>query len=47
MAVEGVTQEAGVGTRTTFEIGTGKWKNTSILKDEVKLSTNLFLFREE
>jgi len=33
--------------RTTFEIGTGKWKNTSILKDKVKLSTNLFLFREE
>ena len=32
--------------RTTFEIGIGKWKNTSILKDEVKLSTNLFLFRE-
>ena len=33
--------------RTAFEIGTGKWKNTSILKDKVKLSTNLFLFREE
>ena len=32
--------------RTAFEIGIGKWKNTSILKDEVKLSTNLFLFRE-
>ena len=33
--------------RTAFEIGTGKWKNTSILKDKVKLSTNLFLFKEE
>ena len=33
--------------RTAFEIGTGKWKNTSILKDKVKLRTNLFLFREE
>ena len=33
--------------RTAFEIGTGNWKNTSILKDKVKLITNLFLFREE
>ena len=33
--------------RTSFEIGIGNWKNTSILKDKVKLSTNLFLFREE
>ena len=32
--------------RTTFEIGIGKWKNTSILKDKVKLKINLFLFRE-
>ena len=32
--------------RTAFEIGTGNWKNTTILKDKVKLSTNLFLFRE-
>ena len=32
--------------RTNFEIGTGKWSNTSILKDKVKLKTNLFLFRE-
>ncbi len=32
--------------RTNFEIGIGKWKNTSILKDKVKLKTNLFLFRE-
>ena len=33
--------------RTYFEIGIGNWKNTSILKDKVKLHTNLFLFREE
>ena len=32
--------------RTAFEIGVGNWKNTTILKDKVKLSTNLFLFRE-
>ncbi len=32
--------------RTKFGIGIGKWKNTSILKDKVKLKTNLFLFRE-
>ena len=32
--------------RTVFEIGIGNWKNTSILRDKVKLTTNLFLFRE-
>ena len=32
--------------RTKFGIGTGKWQNTSILKDKVKIKTNLFLFRE-
>ena len=32
--------------RTAFEIGIGNWKNTAFLKDNVKLSTNLFLFRE-
>ena len=32
--------------RTAFEIGIGNWKNTTILKVKVKLSTNLFLFRE-
>ena len=32
--------------RTNFEIGLGVWSNTSILKDEVILKTNLFLFRE-
>ena len=33
--------------RTAFEIGIGNWNNTSILKDKVKIKTNLFLFREE
>ncbi|MDC6447966.1 YceI family protein [Alphaproteobacteria bacterium] len=32
--------------RTNFEIGTGQWSNTLILKDKVRLKTNLFLFRE-
>jgi len=32
--------------RTNFKIGVGKWQNTSILKDKVKITTNLFLFRE-
>ena len=32
--------------RTKFNIGINKWKNTNILKDKVKLKTNLFLFRE-
>ena len=32
--------------RTDFGIGIGNWKNTSILKDSVKLSTNLFLLKE-
>lgn len=32
--------------RTDFEIGIGGWKNTSILKDKVKIKTNLFLFKE-
>jgi len=32
--------------RTAFEIGIGNWKNTSILRDKVKLTINLFLFRE-
>ena len=32
--------------RTKFDIGIGKWQNTSILKDKVKLKTNFFLFRE-
>ncbi len=32
--------------RTKYNIGTGKWSNTTILKDKVKLKTNLFLLRE-
>ena len=32
--------------RTAFQIGTGKWKNTSILKDKASIDVNLFLFRE-
>ncbi len=32
--------------RTDFKIGIGNWKNTSILKDKVKIKTNLFLFKE-
>jgi len=32
--------------RTNFEVGTGRWQNTTILKDKVKLKTNFFLFRE-
>ena len=32
--------------RTNFKIGTGQWENTSILKDNVKLKTNFFLFKE-
>ena len=32
--------------RNEFEIGTGNWKNTSILKDEIKIKANIFLFKE-
>ena len=32
--------------RTNFDIGIGQWSNTSILKDKIKIKTNLFLFRE-
>ena len=32
--------------RTNFQIGIGQWSNTSILKDKIKIKTNLFLFRE-
>ena len=35
-----------VFSRTKFEIGIGQWSNTSILKDKVKIKTNLFLFKE-
>ncbi len=32
--------------RNYFEIGTGNWKNTTILKDEIKIRANIFLFKE-
>ena len=32
--------------RTKFNIGINKWQNTNILKDKIKLKTNLFLFRQ-
>ena len=32
--------------RNEFNIGTGNWKNTSILKDEIKIKANIFLFKE-
>jgi len=35
-----------VFSRNAFEIGIGNWRNTSILKDNIELKTNLFLFKE-
>ena len=32
--------------RTTFEIGKNEWVNTAILKDEVSIFVNLFLFKK-
>ena len=32
--------------RTDFNLGTGKWSNTLILKDNIKVNVNLFLFKE-
>ena len=32
--------------RTDFNIGIGKWSNTTILRDKSKIKTNLFLFKE-
>jgi len=32
--------------RTGFNIGIGKWSNTTILRDKTKIKTNLFLFKE-
>ncbi len=32
--------------RTEFNIGIGKWSNTAILKDNAKIRTNIFLFKE-
>ena len=31
--------------RTSFQLGTGKWSSTTILKDKVIIETNLFLFK--
>ena len=31
--------------RTAFQLGTGKWSSTTILKDKVIIETNLFLFK--
>jgi len=35
-----------VFSRTDFGIGIGKWSNTTILKDNAKIETNIFLFKE-
>ena len=32
--------------RNKFNIGTGNWKNTTILKDEIKIRANIFLYKE-
>ncbi len=32
--------------RSDFKIGTGNWKNTTILKDKIKIKANIFLFKE-
>ena len=32
--------------RNDFNIGTGNWKNTTILKDKIKIISNIFLFKE-
>ena len=32
--------------RTDFEIGTGSWSNTTILKDKIKIESNIFLVKE-
>ena len=32
--------------RNKFNIGSGNWQNTSILKDEIKIKANIFLFKE-
>ncbi len=32
--------------RTEFELGKGRWSSTAMLKDQVKLIVNFFLFRE-
>ncbi len=32
--------------RNEFKIGTGNWKNTTILKDKIRIKANIFLFKE-
>ena len=32
--------------RNEFNIGSGNWQNTTILKDEIKIKANIFLFKE-
>lgn len=32
--------------RTAYQIGTGKWSSTAILKDKATINTNLFLFKD-
>ena len=32
--------------RNEFDIGTGNWRNTTILKDEIKIRADIFLFKE-
>ncbi len=32
--------------RNDFKIGTGNWKNTTILKDRIRIKANIFLFKE-
>ena len=32
--------------RNDFNIGTGNWKNTTILNDKIKINSNIFLFKE-
>ena len=39
-------QSALIFSRTDFNIGIGKWSNTTILRDKTKIKTNLFLFKE-
>ena len=32
--------------RNEYEIGIGNWKNTTILKEKIKIKANIFLFKE-
>ena len=32
--------------RNEFDIGSGSWKNTTILKNEIKIKANIFLFKD-